>query len=152
MCAVCGEGAVELIKRVNTGLWNFLLDFLLDDAVQSSRPIEVDSNQIETLIENNQCYSMRKIADILKISKLIKLLVKMKNVSFILGKKTKQTFCPPPYYPPCFAYLHCHLGYIMRIVVKEGPHCSSAFKPIQENIATPIRGRSWYFCSQSSGP
>ena len=40
-----------------------------DDAPQSGRPVEVDSEQIETLIENNQCYTMREIADILKISK-----------------------------------------------------------------------------------
>ena len=41
-----------------------------------SRPV-VDSDQIETLIENNQYYTTWKIADILKISKSIKLLVKM---------------------------------------------------------------------------
>ena len=29
-------------------------DFSLDDAPQSGRPVEVDSNQIETLTENNQ--------------------------------------------------------------------------------------------------
>ena len=45
-------------------------DFLLDNAPWSRRPVEVDSNQIETLIENNQCYIMWKIADILKISQL----------------------------------------------------------------------------------
>ena len=33
-------------------------NFSLDDAPQSGRPIEVDSNQIETLIENNQHYTM----------------------------------------------------------------------------------------------
>ena len=57
-------------------------EFFLDDAPQSGRPVEIDSNQIETLIENNQHYTMWKIASILKISKSIKLLVKMKNVSF----------------------------------------------------------------------
>ena len=30
-------------------------DFLLDDAPWSGRPVEVDSDQIETLIENNKC-------------------------------------------------------------------------------------------------
>ena len=30
-------------------------DFSLDNAPWSSRPVEVDSDQIETLIENNQC-------------------------------------------------------------------------------------------------
>ena len=39
-------------------------DFLLDKAPWSSRPVEVDSNQIKTLIENNQCYIIWKIADI----------------------------------------------------------------------------------------
>ena len=63
-------------------------DFLLDNAPQSGRPVEVDSNEIETLIENNQCYMIGEIADILKIYKSIKLLVKMKSVSFILWKKT----------------------------------------------------------------
>ena len=33
-------------------------DFSLDDAPHSGRPVEVDSDQIETLIENNQCYTM----------------------------------------------------------------------------------------------
>ena len=44
---------------------------------------------IETLIENNQ-HTMREIADILKICKSINLLVKMKNVSFILLKKRRE--------------------------------------------------------------
>ena len=43
--------------------------FSLDDAPRLGRPVEVDSDQIETLIENNQRYTTRKIADILKISK-----------------------------------------------------------------------------------
>ena len=63
------------------------------------RPIEINSsNQIGTLIENNQCYTTREIADILKISKSMKLLVKMKSVSFILQKKKKkQSFWPTDY-------------------------------------------------------
>ena len=32
-------------------------DFLLDDAPWLGRPVEVDSTQIETLIENNQYYT-----------------------------------------------------------------------------------------------
>ena len=44
-------------------------DFSLDDAPWSGRPVEVESDQIETIIENNQCYTMQEIADILKISK-----------------------------------------------------------------------------------
>ena len=68
--------------------------FSPDDAPWLGRPVEVDSNQIETLIENNQCNTMRKIAaNVLKISKPIKLLVKMKNVSYFM-EKTKWTFWP----------------------------------------------------------
>ena len=70
-------------------------DFSLDGAPQSGRPGEVDSDQIETLIGNNPCSTTWEIADILKISKSIKLLVKMKNVSFILQKKTHKTFGQP---------------------------------------------------------
>ena len=44
-------------------------DFSLDNAPRPDRSVEVDSDQIETLIENNQCYTMWEIADILKISK-----------------------------------------------------------------------------------
>ena len=42
---------------------------MLDDAPWSGRPVEVDSDQMETLIENNQHYTMWEIADILKIPK-----------------------------------------------------------------------------------
>ena len=44
---------------------------MLDNVLQSGRPVEVDSNQIDTLIENDQYYIMPEIADILKISKSI---------------------------------------------------------------------------------
>ena len=62
-------------------------DFLLDDTPWLSRPIEVDSYQIETLIENNQCNATQEIANILQISKSIKLLVKMKNMCFYFAEK-----------------------------------------------------------------
>ena len=39
-------------------------DFLLDDALRSGRPVEVDNDQIETLIENNQCSTTGETADI----------------------------------------------------------------------------------------
>ena len=64
-------------------------DFSLNDAPQLGRLVQVDSNQTETLIENNQHSAMREIADILKIPKSIMLLVRMKTVSFILQKKTQ---------------------------------------------------------------
>ena len=96
MCAVYGEGAVTdgmcqkwFMKKFNAG------DFPLDDAPWFSRPTEVDSDQIKTLIENNQFYTRWEIADILKISKSIKLSVKMKNVSFVLQKKLNGLFGQP---------------------------------------------------------
>ena len=42
-------------------------DLSLEDAPQSGRPVEVDSNQIQTLIEN-QHYTMWEAANILKPS------------------------------------------------------------------------------------
>ena len=60
-------------------------DFSLDNAAPwLGRPAEVGSDQMETLIENNQCYTLWEIADIIKVPKSINLLVKMKNVYFIL--------------------------------------------------------------------
>lgn len=43
-------------------------DFSLDNAPWSGRPDEVDSDQIETLIENNHHCTMQETTDILKIS------------------------------------------------------------------------------------
>ena len=67
-------------------------DFSLDGAPQSGRPVGADSGQLKTLTENNKRYTTWEIADILKISKSINLLVKMKNVSFILWKKLNGLF------------------------------------------------------------
>ena len=60
--------------------------FLLDNAPWLGRLTEVGSDQIETLIEINiiPC----EIADILKQSKSINLLVKMKSETSVLWKKT----------------------------------------------------------------
>ena len=92
ICTVYGEGAVTdwLCQKRCAKFWAG--DFSLDDSPRSGRPVEVDSDQIETLIENNQQYAIWEIADILKISKSIKLLAKMKNVYFILWKKTNGIF------------------------------------------------------------
>ena len=95
ICAVGREGdqtCQKWFSKFHAG------DFSLDDAPQSGRPVEVDSNQIETLIENNQCNTMRKIAaNVLKISKPIKLLVKMKNVSYFTEKTKWATQYVPSY-------------------------------------------------------
>ena len=70
-------------------------DFSLDNGPQLGRPVEVDSDQIETLIENSQHYTTWEIANILKIYKSIMLLVKMKNVSFNLQKNLHGLFGQP---------------------------------------------------------
>ena len=55
ICASCGEDAVsdrmcqKQFAKVHAG------DFLLENAACSGRPVEVDSDQIKTLTENNQC-------------------------------------------------------------------------------------------------
>ena len=73
-------------------------DFSLDDAAWLGRPVEVDSDQTETLIEKNQHSTMQAIADILEIFKSIKLLVKTKNMSFILWKKKHMDSLVSPVY------------------------------------------------------
>ena len=67
-------------------------DFSLDDAPQSGRPIEVDNDQIETLPENNQCYTMWKIYSKYQIYKVI---VGNENCTFILWKKLNGLFGQP---------------------------------------------------------
>ena len=69
ICALYGEGAVTDRTCQNWFAKFRAGDFSLDDAPQSGRPVEVDSDQIETIIENNQHYTTQEIADILKISK-----------------------------------------------------------------------------------
>ena len=69
ICAVYGEGAVtdwtcqKWFEKLS------VRDFSLDNTPRSGRPVEVDSDQIETLIENSQHYNTQEIANILKISK-----------------------------------------------------------------------------------
>ena len=63
------EKALWLIERVKVVCEVSCGDFSLDDTPRLGRPVEVDSDQIETLIENNQHYTTWEIDDILKISK-----------------------------------------------------------------------------------
>ena len=69
ICAVYGVGAVTDWTCQKWFVKFCAGDFLLDDAPRSDRPVEVDSDKIETLIENNQPYTMWEVANILKISK-----------------------------------------------------------------------------------
>ena len=97
---------MECVKRgLGVLCWRFLT---VRYSRWSGRPVEVDSNQMETLIEKNLCSTMCEIADILKISKSIKLLVKMKNVSFILWRKHK-----------LFGQLSTFIGLLQFVVLPE---------------------------------
>ena len=67
--AVFGDGAVT-DRMCQKWFVKFCAgDFSLDNAPGSGRQVEVDSNQIKTLIENNQCSTKWELADTLKISK-----------------------------------------------------------------------------------
>ena len=86
ICAVCGEGVVPDQTCQKWFAKLRVADFSLDDAPQLCRSDELGSDQFDTLIENNQHYTTWEIANILIISKSIKLLVNMKNVAFTLRK------------------------------------------------------------------
>ena len=88
------KNATEMQKKKKRFV-DFSVDFSPDDAPRSGRPVEVDSDQIETLLETNQYYTTREIDDILKISKPIQLLVNMKNVSFVLQRKSHELLANP---------------------------------------------------------
>ena len=62
-------------------------NFSLDYALWSGRPAEVDINQIETLIENNQHYTMWEIANLLKISKINKIIGENEKCVFYFTEK-----------------------------------------------------------------
>ena len=68
-CAIYGEGAVTDLMCQKWFAKFHAGDFLREDAPSLGRPVEVDSERIETLIENNQFYTTWEIANILKISK-----------------------------------------------------------------------------------
>ena len=67
----------------------------MDSAPQSGKSAEVDSDQIETLIENNLCSTIWEMANILTISKSIKLSVKMKTVVYFTEKNLNGLFGQP---------------------------------------------------------
>ena len=84
ICAVYGEGAItdqKWFAKFQAG------DFSINNAPWSGRPVEVDSNQIKTLIETYQHYTMQERADIHKISKSIKLLMKIKKMCLLFYRK-----------------------------------------------------------------
>ena len=64
-----GEGAVTGLTSQKWFVKFHARDFSLDDTPWSSRPVEVDRDQIKTLIENNQSQTMQEIVNVLKVSK-----------------------------------------------------------------------------------
>ena len=98
--AVCGEGA-ETDRMCQRWFAKFPAgDSSLDDAPRLVRPVEVDSDRIETLTENNQRSTTQERTDVLKIPKSIKLLVKMKNVFYFTEiKKPYSIFGQPSISP-----------------------------------------------------
>ena len=92
------EKALQLTERAKSVLWGFVLQVSRWTKLHQPKPggpADVDSNQTETSIDSNQRSTTWEIANILKISKSRKLLVKMKNVSFILQKKLNRVFGQP---------------------------------------------------------
>ena len=69
ICAVCGEGVVTDQTSPKWDAKFHAGGFSLDGAPWLGRPVEVDRDQIETLIESNQCYIMQERAGIHKIFK-----------------------------------------------------------------------------------
>ena len=68
ICAVYGESAVAVLMCQKWFVKFHAWDFSLDDSPQLGTSVEVDRDQMETLIENNQHYTMWEITDILKIA------------------------------------------------------------------------------------
>ena len=58
ICTVYREGAVTEWMHQKCFVKFYAADFSLDDTPWSDWPLEVDSDQIETLTENNQHYTM----------------------------------------------------------------------------------------------
>ena len=63
-------------------------------ASRLARPVEIDSDQIETLIKHNQHGTTWEIVNILKISKSI-VIHKNEKYVFYFTEKTKQIFDQP---------------------------------------------------------
>ena len=104
-CAVYEEGAVT--ERVRSGLRSCMSESSrwTMDAPWLGGPVEVDSDQIKTSVENSQHYTMWEIAGHTQNIQISKLLVKMKNVPFILWKTLNGLFGQPN---PCmFALKIC---------------------------------------------
>ena len=59
ICAVCGDAVTE--QMCLKWFVKFSVEDMLDDAPWSSRPVEIDSYQTETLIENSQLIPCKRL-------------------------------------------------------------------------------------------
>lgn len=83
ICAVYGEGALAE-RTVRKWFAKFRAgDFNVKDQERSGRPSSTDDDQLKTLLDNNPRYTVRDLAEILKISKTTvhEHLVKLKYVN-----------------------------------------------------------------------
>ena len=92
-----GEGAVN-DQTCQKWFVNFRAGgFLLNGAPWSDWPVKVDSNQIEILIENNQCYTTQEVANILKNIQINKVFGKNEKYVFYFMEKIIWTFWTTEY-------------------------------------------------------
>ena len=70
---------------------------LTEQCSQSSRPGEVDSDPMETLIENNQRSITQELANILQISKSV-VIGENGKWSYFMGKKSRGLFGQPTFH------------------------------------------------------
>ena len=81
----------KVVCKVHAG------DFSLDDAPWVGRPVKVDNDQIETLIENNRCYTMQGDSQYTQNIQINKVIGENEKCVFYFMDKTKQTFWPTQY-------------------------------------------------------
>ena len=105
-------------------------DFQQNDTPWSGRAVEVDSDHIETLTENNQCYTTQEIAVILKIS-----ISSMENHLYQLGnvnlfdilfphKLNKQTKNLLNCVSACDSLLKLKFLFLKQIVTMKSGYCT----------------------------
>ena len=125
------EKVLWLIEHVKSGLWSFVLESSRwTMASRLARPVEIDSDQIETLIKHNQHGTTWEIVNILKISKSIVIGENEKCVLYFT-EKTKRTFWPTQYlaWLPRFPQSKL-LSALTPVISASGPYSSLAQRVI----------------------
>ena len=97
ICAVCGEGAVIYCTCQKWFAEYCAGDFSLDDAPQSGRLVEVDSDQIEILIESDQRYHVGESRHTQNIQ-INKVIGENEKCVFYFIENSKWIFLPTQYF------------------------------------------------------